>query len=196
VNKTYDELIDSVRKIDGEDGYVDCFLIHTASGGSKSRKEIWLALEKLLDDGKTRSIGVSNWGIGHLEELRGFAKVWPPHVNQIELHPFAQQREIVEYCQKNEIVVEAYCPLVRNTKAKDPTLNEIANKHNKQTGHVLIRYCLQKGWVPLPKSDNPERIVENANVYDFELTKEEMDRLDGLDQGDRGAIVEAVVNTL
>lgn len=100
------------------------------------------------------------------------------------------------YCQKNGIVVEAYCPLVRNEKAKDPTLNEIAKKHGKQTGHVLIRYCLQKGWVPLPKSDTPERIVDNANVYDFELTKEEMERLDALDQGAKGAIVEAVSNTL
>lgn len=102
----------------------------------------------------------------------------------------------MEYCQKNGIVVEAYCPLVRNMKANDQTLNEIAKKHGKQTGHVLIRYCLQKGWVPLPKSDNPERIVENANIYDFELTKEEMEMLDGLDQGAKGAIVEAVVNTL
>jgi diketogulonate reductase-like aldo/keto reductase len=102
----------------------------------------------------------------------------------------------VEYCQKNGTVVEAYCPLVRNQKAKDPTLQDIAKKHGKQTGHVLIRYCLQKGWVPLPKSDTPERIVDNANVYDFELTREEMVMLDGLDQGAAGAIVEAVVNIL
>jgi diketogulonate reductase-like aldo/keto reductase len=81
-------------------------------------------------------------------------------------------------------------------KANDPTLNEIAKKHEKQTGHVLIRYCLQRGWVPLPKSDNPDRIVENANIYDFELSKEEMEMLDGLDQGANGAIVEAVINTL
>jgi diketogulonate reductase-like aldo/keto reductase len=102
----------------------------------------------------------------------------------------------VEYCQENGIVVEAYCPLVRNQKAKDPTLNEIAKKHGKQTGHVLIRYCLQKGWVPLPKSDNPERIMENANVYDFELTNEEMEILDGLDQGQTGSIVQVVINSL
>jgi diketogulonate reductase-like aldo/keto reductase len=93
-------------------------------------------------------------------------------------------------------VVEAYFPLVRNLKAKDATLNEIARKHGKQTGHVLIRYCLQKGWVPLPKSDNPERIAENAKAYDFELTREEMDKLDALDQGEKGTIVETVVNTL
>ena len=102
----------------------------------------------------------------------------------------------MEYCNKKDIVVEAYCPLVRNMKAQDPTLNEIAKTYGKHTGHVLIRYCLQKGWVPLPKSDTPQRIVENANVYDFELSGEEMERLDALDQGSAGAIVEAVVNTL
>jgi diketogulonate reductase-like aldo/keto reductase len=113
-----------------------------------------------------------------------------------QLHAFSQQREIVEYCQKNGIVVEAYCPLVRNMKSKDPTLNQIGRQYGKKAGHVLIRYCLQKGWVPLPKSDTPERIVENANVYDFELTREDMERLDGLDEGENGAIVETVVNTV
>jgi diketogulonate reductase-like aldo/keto reductase len=114
----------------------------------------------------------------------------------MKLHAFHQQREIVDFCHKNKIIVEAYCPLVRNEKANDPTLNEIAKAHNKTVSHVLIRYCLQKGWVPLPKSDTPARIVDNANVYDFELSKEEMDKLDALDQGKRGAIVESVVNTL
>jgi len=88
VEKTYKSLVDSVHKMDGEDGYVDLFLIHTANGGSKDRKEMYSALEKLLEAGKTRSIGVSNWGIGHIEELKSFAKVWPPHVNQIEVRPF------------------------------------------------------------------------------------------------------------
>ncbi|KAF4627503.1 hypothetical protein G7Y89_g10648 [Cudoniella acicularis] len=90
---------------------------------------------------------------------------------------------IVDFCQKNGIVIEAYCPLVRNQKANDPTLNSIATTHQKTTAQVLIRYCLQKTWVPLPKSDTPSRIIENANVYDFELSEEEMVKLDGLDQG-------------
>ncbi|KAK6585668.1 hypothetical protein PZA11_002395 [Diplocarpon coronariae] len=196
VDKTYEKLVESVEKIDGKDGYVDLFLIHTASGGSKARKEMYEALEKLLDRGKTRSIGVSNWGIGHIEELKSFAKVYPPHVNQIELHVFSQQREVVDFCHQNGIVVEAYCPLVRNKKADDPTLTSIAQAHNKTVSHVLIRYCLQKNWVPLPKSDTPARIIENANVYDFELSEDEMKTLDGLDQGSKGAIVQAVVNTL
>ncbi|CZS99728.1 probable aldo/keto reductase family proteins [Rhynchosporium agropyri] len=196
VDKTYEQLLGSIEKIDGRDGYVDLFMIHTASGGSKNRKEMYLALEKLLESGKTKAIGVSNWGIGHIEELKSFAKVYPPHVLQIELHPFNQQREVVDFAHKNGIIVEAYCPLVRNQKADDPTLTSIAKAHDKTTSHVLIRYCLQKNWVPLPKSDTPSRIEENVNVYDFELSKEEMTKLDSLDQGSAGAIVQAVTNTL
>jgi diketogulonate reductase-like aldo/keto reductase len=85
VEKTYQEALNSVHKIDGEDGYVDLFLIHQARGGVTARKEMYQALEKLLEIGKTRSIGVSNWGIAHIEEIKSFAKVYPPHVNQIEV---------------------------------------------------------------------------------------------------------------
>jgi diketogulonate reductase-like aldo/keto reductase len=85
IDETYAKVLESVHKIDGKDGYVDLFLIHTASGGSKARKEMWHALEKLLDEGKTRSIGVSNWGVGHIEELKHCANIYPPHVNQIEV---------------------------------------------------------------------------------------------------------------
>jgi len=83
---------------------------------------------------------------------------------------------------------------VRNYKANDPTLVEISNKYGKTTGQILIRYCLQKNWVPLPKSDNPERIAQNADVYGFDISKEDMATLDGLDQGSNGAIVQAVDN--
>lgn len=118
----------------------------------------------------------------------------------------------VEYCQANNIVVEAYCPLVRNQKADDPTLKSLSEKYKKSTGQVLIRYCLQKGWVswvlyttsrtgadiafqvPLPKSDTPSRIKDNADIYDFEISKEDMSKLDDLDQGAAGAIVQAVDN--
>jgi diketogulonate reductase-like aldo/keto reductase len=115
--------------------------------------------------------------------------------NLEQLHPWCQQREAVEYCVKNNIVIEAYCPLVRNQKAHDKTLNDVANKHKRSTNQILIRYCLEKGWVPLPKSDTPQRIVSNANVYDFELDEEDMKSLDSLDQGSKGAIVQAVKNT-
>jgi diketogulonate reductase-like aldo/keto reductase len=111
-----------------------------------------------------------------------------------QLHPWCQQREIVQYCEKNRVVVEAYCPLVRNYKANDPTLLDLAKKYNKTTAQILIRYCLQKNWVPLPKSDNPERIAQNADVFGFDISKEDMATLDRLDQGSSGAIVEAVDN--
>ncbi|MCJ1480856.1 hypothetical protein MMC06_001011 [Schaereria dolodes] len=194
-DKSYKKCVESVEKIDpGEGGYVDLFLIHSASSGKEKRKEMWLALERLLEGGKTKSIGVSNYGVGHIEEMKEYAKIWPPMVNQIELHPFSQQRTIASYCAKNSIVVEAYSPLVRNQRAHDPTLVSLAKKHLKTPAQILIRFCLQKGWVPLPKSDTPSRIEENADVFGFELDERDMEALDGLDEGEKGAIVEAVVN--
>ncbi|KAF4214351.1 hypothetical protein CNMCM8980_009170 [Aspergillus fumigatiaffinis] len=191
---TYQKLLESVEKIGGQDGYVDLFLIHSSSSGSAGRKELWQALERLLEEGKTKSIGVSNFGVKHIEEMKAYAKVWPPHVNQIELHPWCQQRVIDAYCKRNGIVVEAYSPLVRNYKSNDPTLVDVAKKYERTTAQILIRYALQKGWVPLPKSDTPERIVANANVFDFEIGEEDMAVLNALDQGSAGAIVEAVEN--
>ncbi|KAJ5602937.1 hypothetical protein N7537_005893 [Penicillium hordei] len=194
VEATYDKLLASVHKIGGADGYVDLFLIHSSSSGSAGRKLLWQALEKLYAEGKTKSIGVSNFGVGHIEEMRSYAQVFPPHVNQIELHPWCQQRVIDEYCQKNGIIVEAYSPIVRNYKANDPALVEVAKRYGKSTQQVLIRYALQKGWVPLPKTDNPERIVANADVFSFDISVEDMAVLDSFDQGSAGAIVEAVDN--
>ncbi|KAL1878929.1 hypothetical protein Plec18167_004224 [Paecilomyces lecythidis] len=198
---TYEKILESVEKIGGKDGYVDLFLIHSSSSGAAGRKELWQALERLLEEGKTKSIGVSNYGVKHMEEMKAYAKVWPPHVNQIELisgtaqlHPWSQQRVIVDYCKKHGIVVEAYSPLVRNYKANDPTLVELAQKYGKTTAQILVRYAIQKGWVPLPKSEDPGRIAANADVFDFEISADDLAVLDGLDQGSAGAIVEAVVN--
>lgn len=111
-----------------------------------------------------------------------------------QLHPWLQQKEIVAYCEKNGIAVEAYCPIVRNKKADDKTLVGIAEKHNVTPNQVLIRYCLQKNWIPLPKSDNPERIKINAEVFGFNLDDKDLDALNGLDQGPAGALVQAVDN--
>ncbi|KAM0340377.1 hypothetical protein ACHAPU_010513 [Fusarium lateritium] len=194
VDLSYATCVESIKKLDPESGYVDLFLIHSPNSGAAKRKEMWQALERLYEEGKAKSIGVSNFGIKHIDELKQFAKVWPPHVNQIELHPWNQQREAVEYCEKNNIVVEAYSPLVRNQKADDKTLASIAKKHNVTPSKVLIRYCLQKNWVPLPKSDTPERIQANADVFGFDLDDKDMKSLDDLDEGAAGAIVQAVDN--
>ena len=101
----------------------------------------------------------------------------------------------MDYCNKHKIIIEAYCPLVRNMKAHDATLGDMAKKHYKTTAQILIRYSLEKGWVSLPKSDTPSRIEANADVYGFELSSDDMATLDGLDQGADGAIVQAVKNS-
>ncbi|KAF1836595.1 Aldo/keto reductase [Decorospora gaudefroyi] len=194
VESTYKKIADSVEKLAGKDGYADLFLIHSPNGGQEARKLMWQALEKAKQQHKVREIGVSNYGIQHIDEIKTFSGEWPPVVNQIELHPWCQQREIVEYCKQNDIVVEAYCPLVRNQKSNDETLLSIAKKHSKEPNQVLVRWSLQKGFVPLPKSDTPSRIVSNADVYGFELDKEDMAKLDRLDRGANGAIVQAVSN--
>ena len=111
-----------------------------------------------------------------------------------KLHPWSQQRTTVDYCNRHKIIIEAYCPLVRNLKAHDQTLVDMSKKLEKTTAQVLIRYSLQKGWVSLPKSDTPSRISANADVFEFNLTDEDMNVLDSLDQGPQGAIVQAVKN--
>ncbi|KAH8196927.1 hypothetical protein TruAng_008913 [Truncatella angustata] len=181
--KTYLRALQSVQKIDARDGgYVDLFLVHTPHGVSaKDRREMWLALEKLHEEGKARAIGVSNYQPEHLEEMKTYATVWPPAVNQILLHPWNQQRETVEYCQEHGIVLQAFSPLARGVRMDDPVLSEIAAKHGKSPAQILIRYCLQKSWVPLPKSEKEERIKENADVFDFKISAEDMSSLDDLD---------------
>lgn len=187
---TYEKIVDSVKKIDARNGgYVDLFLIHSPNPGFEARKRMWQALEQAHKEGLCRAIGVSNFGINHIAQMKEYSTIWPPHANQVELHAWTQQRDLVDYCHKNEIVVEAYCPIVRNQKGNDPTAKAIADKYNKSVNQVLIRYCLEKGWVPLPKSDTPERIRGNADVFDFELDADEMKTLDGLDQGAAGSIV-------
>lgn len=105
-----------------------------------------------------------------------------------------QQREIVDYCHENGIAVQAYCPIARNQKADDPAVAAISAKHGVSPNQVLIRYSLQKGWVPLPKSDDPGRIRTNADVFGFELGADDVAALDALDQGPAGALVQAVTN--
>lgn len=181
--KTYQRALQSVEKIDpGPEGYVDLFLVHTPYGiGAKDRREMWLALERLHEEGRARAIGVSNFAPEHLEEMRAYASVWPPAVNQILLHPWTQQRQTVDYCNEHGIVLEAHTPLARGARWNDPTLSEIAEKLDKSPAQILIRYCLQKGWVPLPRSEREERVNENADVFDFEIPEDDMAALDALD---------------
>lgn len=133
--------------------YLDLYLVHWPVQGK--RLDTWRAMEKLLELGKVRAIGVSNYMVRHLEELFAHCKVRPA-VNQIEVHPYLPRLDVVNFCHKHGIVVEAYSPLTKGEKLGDPPLVEIAAKYKKTTAQLLIRYALQRGCVVLPKSVTPK----------------------------------------
>lgn len=159
--------------------YLDLYLIHWPVPGA--RKETWKAMAKLLKDGECRAIGVSNYTIRHLEELLANSDVIPA-VNQVEFHPFLYQRELLEYCQRHEIQLEAYSPLTRGERLNHPTVLDVAKRHGRAPAQVLIRWSLQHSVVAIPKSVRKERILENSRVFDFILTPDDMKVLDSLNE--------------
>lgn len=162
--------------------YLDLYLIHWPVEGKY--KEAWRALETLYKEGKVKAIGVSNFQIHHLEDLMKDAEI-KPMVNQVEYHPRLTQKEVQAFCQEHGIQLEAWSPLMQGQLLDNPTLQEIAHTHNKTIAQVIIRWDLQNGVVTIPKSTKEHRIVENSAVFDFELTKEEMQRIDELNQNHR-----------
>ena len=160
-------------------GYMDLYLIHWPA--PRLRGESWEALVKIKESGRARSIGVSNYTVEHLEELLASSPV-PPSVNQVEFHPFLYQRELLEYCRRHRIQLEAYSPLTRGQRLRDPRVVEIAAKNRRTPAQVLIRWGLQHGVVEIPKSQAKERIRENAGVFDFSLSPKDMAALDALTQ--------------
>ncbi|MFJ7364787.1 aldo/keto reductase [Peribacillus frigoritolerans] len=171
---------DSLNRLGLE--YLDLYLIHWP--GKDKYLETWRALEKLYKDGKVKSIGVSNFHVHHLENLLANSEV-KPVVNQIELHPLLTQVEIRDYCAKHEIRVESWSPLGRGNLLEEPTINHIAKKHGKSSAQVLIRWHLQHDLVVIPKSITPSRIKENAQVFDFSLSLNEMNQIDALNKNER-----------
>ncbi|KAL1932793.1 hypothetical protein VTP01DRAFT_8471 [Rhizomucor pusillus] len=161
--------------------YVDLYLIHSPTPGKELRLESWKALEKLKKEGKIKSIGVSNYGVHHLKELLEACTV-KPVVNQIEVTPYLARTQIEKFCEKHDILIEAYSPLTMGEKLKDEKLVKIAEKYGKSTAQILIRWSLQKKYIPLPKSVHKERIESNAQVFDFEISEEDMKTLDSFDE--------------
>jgi len=143
-------------------------------------------MEEIYEAGHAKAIGVSNYTITHLTELLAECTV-PPAVNQVELHVFLQQPELVKYCQDHNIVVEAYSPLAHGEGLDNPVLAEIAKKHTKTPAQIMIRWCLQIGTVPLPKSETPERIRQNLEVFDFELDTDDLAKIKTLESNLRTA---------
>lgn len=161
---------------------VDLYLIHWPGRGP--RRESWRALERILEEGRARAIGVSNYLVKHLQELLAEADVVPA-VNQIELHPFngRSRADVVSLCRDHDIAVEGYAPLAKAQRLDEPVLGELAERHDKTPAQVLIRWALEHRFITIPKSTRRERILENAAVFDFDLAPEDMTRLDDLDEG-------------
>jgi len=165
--------------------YLDLYLIHWPAAAHQFRgwedinRETWRAMTELYKAGKIKAIGVSNFKPGHLEAIMDMEV--KPMVNQIEFHPGMLQEETVKYCNDNGIIVEAWSPLGRGKMLSNPVLTEIAEKYGKSVAQVCIRWCLQHGVVPLPKSVTESRIKENFDVFDFEIKQEDMMRIDAFD---------------
>ncbi|KAF9303296.1 hypothetical protein BGZ74_004027 [Mortierella antarctica] len=160
--------------------YIDLYLIHSPKPGPELRAESWKALETLVEQGKVKSIGVSNYGVAHLKGLLASNPRIKPAVNQVEIHPWLTRNDIVKYSEEHGIAIEAYSPLSRGRRLQDPTVIKIGEQYNKSAAQVLIRWSLQRGHVVLPKSIHKERIEQNADVYDFELSEEDVKILDHL----------------
>ena len=159
--------------------YLDLYLIHWPDG--EDRRLAWQRLCEIKKDGKTRAIGVSNYTVDLLiEHIKEFEEI--PAVNQIEFHPFIYSRHkpIVDFCRQHSIVVEAYSPLDKGRGLDNPTIKSIAEQHDKSPAQVMLRWAIQHGTVPIPRSSKTERIKSNLEVFDFELTADNMAALDNL----------------
>ncbi|MDH2364132.1 aldo/keto reductase [Priestia megaterium] len=170
----------SLKKLELD--YLDLYLIHWPVEGKY--KETWRALETLYKEGKVKAIGVSNFQVHHLKDLMEDAKI-KPVINQVEYHPRLTQKELQAFCENHHIQLEAWSPLMQGELLNNEVLTEIANKHNKSVAQVILRWDVQNGIITIPKSTKEHRIVENASIFDFELTKEEIERIDELNQNHR-----------
>ena len=164
--------------------YLDLYLIHWPA--TKRRHDSWRAFEKLYSEGTIKAAGVSNYTIDHLEELLAQSD-FVPAVNQVEFHPFIfeQQHHLLEFCKSKEILIEAYSPLSCLNRMSCQAIHDIADRLNVSPQQVVLRWCIQQGTLPLPRSTNPEHIQANFEMFGFELSNEDMEELNNISDGDR-----------
>lgn len=170
----------SLEKLQME--HVDLLLLHFPV--SLLRGKAWKALEEIHATGQAKAIGVSNYTVKHLEELLKQCKI-KPAVNQVELSVVLQQPELVDYCKRNGIIVQAYTPLAEGHFFDDPVLKQIAKKHGKSVPQIMLRWCIDYGVVVLTKSVHEKRIKGNINIFDFELDADDMKKMKALDHNHR-----------
>ncbi|GAF08400.1 oxidoreductase [Paenibacillus pini JCM 16418] len=162
--------------------YLDLYLIHWPVAGKY--KDAWRALETLYNQGRIKAIGVSNFQIHHLEDLMKDSTI-KPMVNQVEMHPKLTQKELLSFTKKHDIQLEAWSPLMQGQLLDNSVLKGIADKHHKSVAQIILRWDLQVGVVTIPKSTKEHRIIENASIFDFELTPEDVEQIDALNENVR-----------
>lgn len=179
-HRVEESLKESLDKLGGD--YLDLVLIHWPVKGEV--QQTWEVLERYVRNGKVRAIGLSNFNLHHIEDLMKYATI-KPVINQIEIHPYMTQFGPSGFTFKNGIQVEAWSPLGTGTVLKDPTLAKIAESHHKTPAQIVLRWLMQRGIVAIPRSSNPEHIKENIEIFDFKLSPEEMEIINGLNKNTR-----------
>ena len=184
LNQGYELTLKSVEQslIDLQTDYLDLFLVHWPL--KNHFFDTWKALEKIYETKMARAIGVCNFHQSHFELLKTKANI-KPMINQIEIHPYLVQKELIEYLNKEQIAIEAWSPLARGRVVDEPLLINIGKKYQKSASQVTLRWHVQKDLIVIPKSVNPKRIAENRQIFDFELTEDEMLQIDSLNENFR-----------
>ena len=172
--------------------YIDLYLIHWPN---ELNAETWRAFEHLYKIGKVKAIGVCNFKVSHLEELKKTAKIMPM-VNQVEIHPFSTKNNIINYCKDNNIKVVAWSPISRGRVLSNDLMIDLSQKYKKSIVQIVLRWHMQKGVIPIPKSSNENRIKENIDIFDFEISSEDMKAIDSLDEGDDMSVTTPPLNTI
>ena len=172
--------------------YIDLYLIHWPN---KLNAETWRAFEHLYETGKVKAIGVCNFKVEHLEELKKTAKIMPM-VNQVEIHPFSTKNNIINYCKDNNIKVVAWSPISRGRVLSNELMIDLSQKYKKSIVQIVLRWHMQKGVIPIPKSSNENRIKENIDIFDFEISSEDMKAIDSLDEGYDMSVSTPPLNTI
>ena len=190
----YDKTIEAFNKSlnNLQVDYIDLYLIHWPN---KLNAETWRAFEHLYETGKVKAIGVCNFKVEHLEELKKTAKIMPM-VNQVEIHPFSTKNNIINYCKDNNIKVVAWSPISRGRVLSNDLMIDLSQKYKKSIVQIVLRWHMQKGVIPIPKSSNENRIKENIDIFDFEISSEDMKAIDSLDEGDDMSVTTPPLNTI